>query len=57
MEIQASLHDVWDTGAGAGNFVLNGAALSANQDIAALQARWRSARERIVAGLRGTSSD
>ena len=28
-----------------------------DQDIAALQARWRSARERIVAGLRGTSSD
>ena len=28
----ASLYDVWDTGAGAGHFVLNGAALSANQD-------------------------
>jgi hypothetical protein len=28
----ASLYDVWDTGAGGGHFVLNGAALGANQD-------------------------
>jgi hypothetical protein len=28
-----------------------------DQDIAALQARWRAARDKIVVGLRGTSSD